>query len=678
MKTLLRLGLLAGLGLVTATGCQQALERRGTADLIPRSTLFGAPDRAGVQISPDGSQISYLAPVDGVLNVWVAPRNDLAAARAITQDSQRGIRNYRWAMTSQHLLYVQDTGGDENWRLHSVEIASGKDLDLTPFENTQARIQEVSRHFPTEILVAVNDRSPQLHDLYRINVTNGERTKIYENPQFVGVITDEQYKVRFGFLLTPDGGAALMAINEAGEATPAIQIPTEDTMTTNPVGLSADGQTLYMTDSRGRDTSALVAWNVADGSTKVLAKNEKADVDDVLFDPMTRKPQAVSFDYLRSEWDFLQGAVLADFAELKTLGDGEISIASRTLADDTWIVALTEADAPVKYYVWDREKEEAQFLFTNRTALEGVSLASLQPRVIESRDGLGLVSYLSLPVGTDDDGDGVPDEALPMVLVVHGGPWARDSYGYNNIHQLLANRGYAVLSVNFRGSTGFGKAFLNASNLEWGRKMHDDLLDAVDWAVEEGVAQKDQVAIMGGSYGGYATLVGMTMTPEVFACGVDIVGPSNIVTLLNTIPPYWAPMVAIWKTRVGDWTTEEGKAMLEERSPLTHVGNIVRPLLIGQGANDPRVKQAESDQIVAAMETKGIPVTYALFPDEGHGFARPDNNLAFFGLTEAFLAQHLGGRYDPLTRKELEASSVEVRAGVAGIPGLTELVSGTR
>ncbi|MEQ8765517.1 MAG: prolyl oligopeptidase family serine peptidase, partial [Planctomycetota bacterium] len=251
------------------------------------------------------------------------------------------------------------------------------------------------------------------------------------------------------------------------------------------------------------------------------------------------------------------------------------------------------------------------------------------------------------------------------------------SFGYNSLHQLLANRGYAVLSVNFRGSTGFGKSFLNASNMEWGGKMHLDLLDAVDWAVDQDIARRDQVAIMGGSYGGYATLVGMTMTPEVFACGVDIVGPSNIITLLNTIPPYWAPMVAIWKTRVGDWTTEEGQAFLTERSPLTHVGDIVRPLLIGQGANDPRVKQAESDQIVAAMQEKDIPVTYVLFPDEGHGFARPENNLAFFGVTEAFLGAHLGGRVEPLTREEIEASSMQVEAGAQAVPGLASVLAGT-
>jgi dipeptidyl aminopeptidase/acylaminoacyl peptidase len=328
-------------------------------------------------------------------------------------------------------------------------------------------------------------------------------------------------------------------------------------------------------------------------------------------------------------------------------------------------------NGPVRYYRYDREGQQAHFLFSNRKALEGMPLAKMSPVVIASRDGLNLVCYYTLPVGSDSNGDGRPDEPLPMVLVVHGGPWARDVWGYNAWHQWLTNRGYAVLSVNFRGSTGFGKTFINRSTREWGAKMHDDLIDAVHWAIQQGIADADRVAIMGGSYGGYATLVGLTFTPEMFACGVDIVGPSNLVTLIESIPPYWQPQVELWTTRVGDHRTEEGRAFLTKCSPLTYVDRIQRPLLIGQGANDPRVKQTESDQIVQAMQEKNIPVTYVLFPDEGHGFARPENRLSFNAVAEAFLSECLGGRYEPID-DDFKGSSITVPIGADVLPGLTE------
>jgi dipeptidyl aminopeptidase/acylaminoacyl peptidase len=346
-------------------------------------------------------------------------------------------------------------------------------------------------------------------------------------------------------------------------------------------------------------------------------------------------------------------------------------VASRTLDDKTWIVAYTMDDGPVRYYLYDRDKKEAKFLFTNRKSLEGQPLAKMHPEVIKSRDGLNLVSYLTLPIDSDPDHAGRPKGPLPMVLLVHGGPWGRDNWGYNSQHQLLANRGYAVLSVNYRGSTGLGKKFTNAGNKEWAAKMHDDLIDAVEWAISEKIADPKRVAIVGGSYGGYATLVGLTFTPERFACGVDIVGPSNLFTLLSTIPAYWAPALQMFKDRVGDPTTPEGKKLLNERSPLNFVDKIERPLLIGQGANDPRVKQAESDQIVRAMQNKQVPLTYVLFPDEGHGFARPENNLAFFAVAEAFLARQLGGRYQPIGN-DFDGSTITSPEGSDQSPGLAE------
>ncbi|MDH3418654.1 MAG: alpha/beta fold hydrolase, partial [Gammaproteobacteria bacterium] len=350
-------------------------------------------------------------------------------------------------------------------------------------------------------------------------------------------------------------------------------------------------------------------------------------------------------------------------------GDGEIRVASRTLTDDRWVVVLISSTAPARYYLYDRNAGTTELWFEARPALADAVTTPMHSAEIESRDGLTLVSYYTLPVASDADGDGRPATPGPMVLLVHGGPWYRDFYGFNSMHQWLSNRGYAVLSVNFRGSTGFGKAFVNAGDLEWGRKMHDDLLDSIAWAVDAGIAREDQVAIMGGSYGGYATLAGLTMTPTTFACGVDIVGPSNLVTLLSTIPPYWGPMKRLFATRVGDDETEAGRELLTARSPLTYVDRIERPLLIGQGANDPRVKQAESDQIVTAMQTNGIPVTYVLFPDEGHGFARPENRLAFNATAEAFLGSCLGGRVEPIG-DDLRGSSITVPVGAELMPDL--------
>jgi dipeptidyl aminopeptidase/acylaminoacyl peptidase len=351
------------------------------------------------------------------------------------------------------------------------------------------------------------------------------------------------------------------------------------------------------------------------------------------------------------------------------VSEGDVEIVSRSLDDKRWIAAYFHDDAPTGFYLWDRAKKKATFLFSDRSALEGAKLAKMHPVVIKARDGLELVSYLSLPREFDASNSGKPKEPLPMVLFVHGGPWARDQWGLNGAHQWLANRGYAVLSVNFRGSTGFGKKFINAGDHEWAGKMHDDLLDAVKWATSEKIAEPGKVAIMGGSYGGYSTLIGLTFTPDVFACGVDIVGPSNLVTLLNSIPPYWTPMIAEFTHRVGDHRTEEGKKFLFERSALSRVDAIKKPLLIGQGANDPRVKQAESDQIVKAMQSKRLPVTYVLYPDEGHGFARPENRLSFFAVAEVFLAQHLGGKYLPYG-EDFQNSSITVPAGTEHVFGL--------
>ncbi|MGW8284030.1 MAG: alpha/beta hydrolase family protein, partial [Gemmatimonadota bacterium] len=451
-----------------------------------------------------------------------------------------------------------------------------------------------------QILVGLNDRDPQFHDLYRIDIATGERSLVQRNEDFAGFITDDDFNVRFALRFLPSGDTELLQRTTDGRWEVWTEIPNEDNLTTEPIGLDRTGTKLQMQDSRGRNTSAVTEVDLETGNVELISQNPRADAGIVIRHPTERSIQAVSYTYDRRAWDILDPAIADDFAALAELNDGELNVISRTLDDRKWTVAFVESDGPVSYYLWDRDRKSGTFLFTNRDALTKYALAPMHPVVIESRDGLELVSYLTLPVGSDPDGDARPEQALPMVLLVHGGPWGRDNWGLNGMHQFLANRGYAVLAVNFRGSTGLGKDFTNAGDLEWGAAMHDDLIDAVNWAIAERVADPERVAIMGGSYGGYATLVGMTMTPDVFAAGVDVVGPSNLITLLNTIPPYWEPIVDLFKTRVGDHTTEEGRALLAARSPLTYVDSIRKPLLIGQGANDPRVKQAESDQIVEA------------------------------------------------------------------------------
>jgi dipeptidyl aminopeptidase/acylaminoacyl peptidase len=638
--------------------------------LIPRKVLFGNPDRAQVRISPDGAYLAWLAPVDGVLNVWVAPRQDLAAARPVTHDTGRGIRFFLWAYTNQHILYIQDKNGDENWRLYRAELKTGEVKDLTPFEGVHAQIQEVSYKFPTEIVVGLNNRDARFHDLYRLNLATGAMTLLQQNDGFVGFGVDDEYRVRNGGRMTPDGGMDLLQPTATGWE-PWDSIPAEDTLTTNLFGFDKTGKYVFMMDSRGRNTSALYEMEIATKKARLLAEDPRADAGDVVIHPTEKHVQAISFTYERKSWQILDPAIEPDLTYLHTVADGEVEIISRTLDDKVWIVAYLVDNGPVRFYIYDHATRQASFLFTNRQELEGQPLVKMIPAVFKSNDGLDLVAYYSLPSGSDSNHDGIPDQPLPMVLMPHGGPWGRDFWGYHPWHQWMANRGYAVLCVNFRSSTGFGKAFTNAGDKEWGGKIIQDQIDAVEWAIKTGIADPARVAVEGGSFGGYSTLAGLTMFPEAFACGVDLVGPSNLITLLETIPPYWKPQLELFTTRVGDFRTEEGRALLKKHSPLTYVDRICRPLLIGQGANDPRVKQAESDQIVKAMQAKNIPVTYVLYPDEGHGFARPENNMSFNAIAEAFLAKVLGGRHEPVG-EDFKGSSLQVLVGAADVPGLPE------
>ncbi len=612
-------------------------------ELIPRQVLFGNPERISPRISPDGTQLAWIAPSDGVLNVWVAPAGtgqgegiDWSAARVVTDDSDRGIRMFAWAHDGRHLLYLQDTGGDENWRLHDVDLATMQRRDLTPFDNVQTQLIAGEKKFPTEILVGLNRDNPQLHDVYRLDLTTGELTKEVENPGFVGWVADSQLVVRAGVAPQPDGGLVLMVRGGDGdEWRSLLSIDAEDALTSGPVAFSEDGTSMLVMSSVGTNTGRLVRLNLATGDAEVLAEDPEADVTGIRLHPDTREPQIVTFLKDRSEYRVLDPDVADDLAAIRALHPGDPSFDDADDTDATWLIRFTTDTGAVPFFSYDRETRTGRFLFETRPELARYELAPMEPFSFTARDGLTIHGYASFPPGAGREG-------LPTVLNVHGGPWARDAWGFDPEAQWLANRGYLCIQVNYRGSTGYGKAFVNAGDREWGGRMHDDLVDAIAHITGQGWADPARIAIYGGSYGGYAALVGAAFTPELFRCAVDIVGPSNLKTLIETVPPYWAPMISQFHRRLGDPAKDAD--FLWSRSPLSRADNISIPLLIAQGANDPRVKQAESEQIVAALKAAGIDHEYMLFPDEGHGFAKPENRLRFYAAAERFLAKHLGGR----------------------------------
>jgi len=607
----------------------------GQVELVPREVLFGNPEKARARLSPDGERIAYVAPVDGVLNVWVGALGADDAA-PVTHDENRGIFQYFWAYDGVHLMYLQDKDGDENWRLYAVNLDTGDIRDLTPYECVQARVVDVSKHHPNTMLVAMNQQDPRFHDVYRLDIPTGEMTIIARNPgNIVGWVTDFNMKVRGALAMNPEGGFDLL-VRAAEDATwqHVLTWDSVDNMTSGPVGFTKDGDSMYLMDSRGANAGRLIRYDLESGETELIAADPTYDVSDAMVHPDTYEILAVSFTRAREEWEIIDESIAPDFEAIQAIEDGEHSVVSYTDDFQTWLVAFINDDGPISYYLYDRETKESEFLFVHRSDLENYTLAEMEPISYTARDGLEVHGYITFPPNASRSN-------LPMVLNVHGGPWHRDTWGYNPEAQWLANRGYVCLQVNFRGSTGYGKEFVNAGNKEWGGDMQNDLTDAVQWAIDQGYADPERVAIYGHSYGGYAALAGATFTPDLYACAIAGMGPSNLITFIETVPPYWSTMLDMLYERVGH--PVDDAEFLKSRSPLFFVDSIDIPMLVAQGANDPRVKQAESEQVVAAMQQKGIEVEYILFDDEGHGFAKPENRLRFYGMAEQFLADHLGG-----------------------------------
>ena len=613
--------------------------------IIDREIFFGNPEIMGGQISPDGNFISFIKPYQGMLNIWVKETDEsFSEAQPLTNDQTRPITSYFWSRDSRYIMYVQDSGGDENFHIHAVDVEQIKSSDftgirdITNYGEVRAIIYKVLKRDHDRIIVGLNDRDPSWHDLYEINITTGERKLIYENiEQISGYIFDLDEKLRLGYRATPDGGTEVLKRTEAGWDILTKSSGDEELS----ILQFKDDQYCYVKTNIGHEDLAFLGiLDTNSANIELVEKDpdDKVDLGNAIFSTKTDLLLATVYTFEKLEIYWRDLDFKSDYEHLKKKFEGaQIGILSSTSDESRWIITVNSDIDPGATYFYDRETKDVKFLYRSRPELPLDHLCQMKPISYSSVDDLTIHGYLTLPKW-----HGARKAAIVMP---HGGPWVRDTWGYHSYAQFLANRGYAVLQVNYRGSTGYGKAFLNAGDLEWGKKMQDDLTYGAQFLIENGICDDQSVGILGGSYGGYATLAGLTFTPDAYACGVSIVGPSNLFTLLESIPPYWEAARAMFHKRMGNPNTEEGQQQLRAQSPFFHAANIKVPLLVAQGDNDPRVKTAESEQIVSAMKEHGLDVAYVNFPDEGHGFANPLNNMAFIAVMEKFLAEHLGGRY---------------------------------
>jgi len=644
----------------------------GLPPLIPREILFGNPARTDPKVSPDGSQLSWLAPdKNGVLNVWVSAI-DGAKPHPVTNETDYPIHYYSWATAGKHILYLHDNNGNEIDHLFSVELTSRNVRDLTPFQGVRAQNVVTDSQHPKSLLVALNLRDRSVFDMYRVDLETGAITLEATNPGDVLTWkTDNNFVIRAATAFDGKTGRTIIRVRDAADKPwrDLVVMPFERALFAGEVvngslvaGFDPDGKSLVIDSALHSDNGRLVHVDLRDGhELGVVAEDPQADVayfsgsrlglePSVICHPVTSALQAVEFDFTTPHWSFLDPKLKTDFESINREVPGFIELVSRDNGDEKWIVAIQRSDAPDSYYAFDRKAKKLTKMFDSNPDILRFPRAPKKPVVIKVRDGLEMVSYLTTPPG-------VEAKNLPLVLLIHGGPWDRDSDNYDPEVQFLANRGYAVLQANYRGSTGFGIRFFNAGNLQVGLGMVEDALDAVRWAVDQGIADPKRIAAMGGSMGGYATLRALEMRPDLFVCGVDEFGPADEATSLRSFPTYWSNIAARWRRREGDADHDEN--WNRKISPLYHVDAIRAPLLIGQGKNDPRVTIANTDAMVAALRKAKREVIYVVYPDEGHGFARPENQLDFYGRVEEFLAKHLGGRAEPW--KKITGATAELK-----------------
>ena len=654
--------------------------------IIDRELFFGDPEYSGAQISPDGKFISFLKQFNGVMNIWVKGTNQkFDEAKPVTADSIRPVRGYFWSRDSKYILYVQDKGGDENFRVYAVDPKENgtpvpPSRDLTPLDKVRAMIVDVPKNTPDEILIGLNDRDPQLHDIYRINLTTGARTLVRENKNnIVGWQTDLNGNLKLGVRIDADGGTEILKLLKDTVET-IYKVNNEEEA--SPIRFTEGGNYFYMSTNKGNalDKTQLVLFDLKTGKTKLVDKDPINEVDfaNAIFSDISNKLLATVYVGDKERIYPKDKEFEKIYKKMKkTLPDGNIGVSSISADEKLWVISVSRDVDPGSVYLFNAETGKAELLYNSRPQLNSELLSPMKPVRYKARDGMTIHAYLTIPKG-------LTGKNLPVVMFIHGGPWARDNWGYDPIAQFLANRGYAVFQPNFRGSTGYGKKYLNAGNKQWGiGSMQFDITDGAKWLIKEGIAESNKIAIAGGSYGGYATLAGLAFTPDLYAAGFDIVGPSNIITLLKSIPPYWAPLRKIFDVRVGNIDNPKDVELLKKSSPLNYAKEIKAPLFVVQGANDPRVKKAESDQIVIALRELHRPVEYMLAPDEGHGYAGLENRMAMFTAMEQFLAKYIGGRMQedvkPAIEERLKKITVDVNtvslAKPEQAPGNTTIIN---
>lgn len=633
--------------------------------LIDREVLFGDPEISGAQISPDGAFIAFIKPFKGTRNIWVKKTAEsFDKAKPITADTKRPIPSYFWSRDGKFILFVQDRAGDENFNVYAVNPAetpaSGQEVptarNLTDVKGIRAIIYSVPRSEPDAIYVGINDRDAAWHDLYKVKLSSGERTLIRKNTERItAYYFDLKDQLRLATRAAENGDTEVLRV-DADKFTKVYSCNVFEAC--GPIRYHKDGERVYFQTNKvsGVDLVSLELFNPATGKEELVETDplKHVDLGNAIFSDVSDDLIATTYDDERERIYFKDKSFEADYKTLqKQLPGKELNFASSTKDEKLWIVSANADTDPGSTYLYDRTSKKLTLQYQIREKLNRSYLSPMKPVKYPSSDGMEIPAYLTLPKG-------VEAKNLPAVIFPHGGPWYRDSWGYNALAQFLANRGYAVLQPNFRGSTGYGKKFIDAGNKQWGDKMQDDLTWGAKYLVSQGIADPKKIGIMGGSYGGYATLAGVAFTPDVYAVGVSIVGPSNLLTLLESIPAYWEQGRKLFHERMGDPNTPEGKAQLLRQSPLTAAAKIKTPLFVIQGANDPRVNKRESDQIVIALRDRGFPVEYMVAPDEGHGFARPVNNMAMFASAEKFLAKYLGGRYQESMTSEVSQRLNEI------------------